>query len=144
MKTSPAPSTARPNGRFSPEATRVETVPVAACHSLRVLLMLSARKTLPAASTATAIGLLSPGERRVEGGDGPGRGVPLLERVVEGVGDEDVAHGVHRHAPWLVQPGGDKGDGLGRDVSAAGLGDGDLLAEHGEVRRPAGAGIRGE
>ena len=71
------------------------------------LLSVSATKTSPAASTATLVGRLEPG---ADGQDGA-VGQDLLDGVVAGVGDEDVAGRVHRHAGRVAEPGADGQDG---------------------------------
>ena len=68
--------------------------------SLTALLPVSATKTSPAASTATPCGLTEPG---ADGQDGA-VGQDLLDGVVAGVGDEDVAGRVHRHAGRRLNP----------------------------------------
>ena len=91
-KTSPAASTATPSGSLNPKPMG-RMVPLGST-SLTVLLPVSATKTSPAASTATPDRLVEPG---ADGQYGAVR-LDLLDGVVAGVGDKDVAGRVHRHA----------------------------------------------
>ena len=98
------------------------------------MLPVSATKTSPAASTATPSGLAEPGADGLDGAVGQ----DFLDRVVAGVGDEDVAGRVHRHAGRAVEPGADGLDGaVGQDFLdgvVAGVGDEDVA---GRVHRHA-------
>ena len=80
---------------------------------MTALLPASATKTSPAASTATPVGLVEPGAD----GQHVAVGQDLLDGVVAGVGDEDVAGRVHRHAGRAVEAGADGHDGaVGQDL----------------------------
>src|SRR5208282_4767428 len=59
-----------------------------------------------------------------DGGDHPCAGVHLADAVVLGVGDEDVAAGVHRHAIGVVEFGGGGGAVVAAVACGAVAGDG--------------------
>ena len=71
--------------------------------SLTALLPVSATKTSPRRVHRHALREVEPG---ADGQDGA-VGQDLLDGVVAGVGDEDVAGRVHRHADGRVEPGAD-------------------------------------
>ena len=75
-------------------------VPPSAVTSTTPLLPVSAMKTLPEPSTATPSGQLSPEPTVVW----MPSALHLHHPVVAGVGDEDVAGAVHRHALGVTRP----------------------------------------
>ena len=71
---------------------------------------MSATKTLPLPSTATPWGLAEAAAQGVDGGV-TARRQDLLHRTVAGIGDEDVAAAIHRHASGLVEAAAQGVDG---------------------------------
>ena len=133
MNRSPAASTATPGavesgggGRAAvaavaqvPLPATVVMMPVARLTSRIRLLLVSAMKRSPAASTATPVGAVQVGGggraavaavamRSIagDGGDHAGGVIDLADPVVAVVGDEEVAGGVHRDAYRAGQVGG--------------------------------------
>ncbi len=100
MYTLPSLSTAAPVGSFNPEETRVLTVLVDLIHSSTVLVS-GWKSTRCLRPSRHAFRVVQPGH---QGADRLRYGVPLLDGVVVGIGEVDVARAVHRHAIESVSP----------------------------------------